>query len=82
MGISRDLKKQLIDLCLSQHSDNEVEDILEYKEELGYYPILWYHRDIPTDIWVIGTKDILAEIPRAPKYFPLSVDPIFNFRGR
>ena len=74
-------KKQLIDLCRSQHADNEVGDILGYNEELGDDSILWYHGDIPTDLWVIGTKEMLAEIPRASKYFPLSVDPAFNFRA-
>ena len=72
-------KKQLIDLCRSQHADNEVGDILGYNEELGDDSILWYHGDILTDLWVIGTKEMLAEIPRASKYFPLSVDPTFNF---
>ena len=72
-------KKQLIDLCRSQHAYSEVGDILGYNEELGDDSILWYHGDIPTDLWVIGTKEMLAEILRASKYFPLSVDPTFNF---
>ena len=33
-------KKQLIDLCQSQHADNEVGDILGYNEKLGDYSIL------------------------------------------
>ena len=74
-------KKQLVDLCRSQHADNEVGDILGYNEELGDDSILWYHGDIPTDLWVIGTKEMVAEIPRASKYFPLPVDSTFNFEA-
>lgn len=72
-------KKQLADLCWSQHADNEVGDILGYNEEFGDDSILWYHGDIPTDLWVIGTEEMLPEIPRASKHFPLSVDSKFNF---
>ena len=57
----------------------EVGDILGYNEELGDDSIPSYHGDIPTDLWVIGAKETLVEIPRASKYFPLSVDPTFNF---
>ena len=70
-------KKQLINLFRSQHADNKVGDMLEYNEELGDDSILWYHGDIPIHLWVIRTKEVLAEIPRASKHFRLSVDLTF-----
>ena len=47
-------KKQLIDLPRSSLMDNEVLDILAYKEELNNDATLWHHSDIPDDFWVIG----------------------------
>ena len=72
-------KKQLIDFYRSQSADNEVGDILGYNNELGNDSILWYHGDIPTDLWVIGIKEMVAEIPVASECNPLSIDPTFNF---
>ena len=47
-------EKQLIDLPRSSLMDNEVLDILAYKEELNNDATLWHHSDIPDDFWVIG----------------------------
>ena len=72
-------KKQLIDLCRTQYADNEVGDILAYNEELRDGSIVWYHGDIPSDLWVIGTENMPTEILNSSKTFPLSIDPTFNF---
>ena len=56
-----------------------MEEMKLMEEIMGDDSIPSYHGDIPNDLWVIGTKEMLAEIPRASKYFPLSVDPTFNF---
>ena len=60
-------------------TDNEVGDIFGYDVALGDDSILRYHGNIPTDLWVIGMNEMLPEIPRASKYFPLSLDSTFNF---
>ena len=72
-------KKQLIDLSRSLFVDNEVGDTLAYNEELGDNLILWYHSNIPEDLWVIGTNDIASEMSKAAIFRPISVDPEFNF---
>ena len=72
-------KKQLLDLCRTQFADNEVEDILAYNEELRDGSIIWYHGDIPSDLWVIEKENMPAEILSSSKTFPLSIDPKFNF---
>ena len=35
----------------------------------------------PNDLWVIEMKQMLAEIPRASKYFALSANPTINFEA-
>ena len=72
-------KKQLLDLCRKQFADNEVGDILAYNEELRGGSIIWYHGDISSDLWVIGTENMPAEILNSSKRLPLSTDPTFNF---
>ena len=71
-------KKQLIDLSRSSLMDNEVGDILAYNEELNNDAIVWYHSDIPDDLWLTGTENIAVEMANAIT-LPISVDPTFNF---
>ena len=42
--------------------DNEVGDKLVYNEESNNGTIVWYHSDIPDDLWVIGTENIAVDI--------------------
>ena len=57
----------------------EVEAILAYDQELKDKSILWYHSDVPHDLWVLGTKEMEYELKTAAESFPISIDPTFNF---
>ena len=41
--------------------------------------MIWYHGDIPSDLWVMGDKLMKVGLPNAAKSQPVSVDPTFNF---
>ena len=72
-------KKQLIDIARPKLPDNEVGDILVYNEELGDDEVPWFHGDIPSDLWVFGTKVMEEEMNSSAECYPLSVDATFNF---
>ena len=57
----------------------EVEAILAYYQELEDKSILWYHSDVPHDLWVLGTKEMEDELKTTAESFPISIDPSFNF---
>ena len=76
--------KQITDFASSARSrahtasDNEVEMLLLYNSELEDDEIVFYHGDIPQDLWVIGTKRMLSELCQDSNGQPISVDAIFN----
>ena len=51
-------KKQIYDLAKSNQGNKmgEVESILVCNAELEQEEIIWFHRDLPSDLWVCGTK--------------------------
>ena len=57
-------KKQLTDLQQLPSAENEVGDILTYNEELPILkkknPILWYQRDILSDLWVCILNKVVS----------------------
>ena len=77
-------QKQITDFASSARSrahavpDNEVEMLLSYNSELEDDEIVFYHGDIPQDLWVIGTERMLSELCQASNGQPISVDATFN----
>ena len=77
-------KKQINDLGRSNMNlaknalGNEVELLLAYNEEQGDKGIVWYHGDIPSDLWVIGNSRMISELSHSEGGLPLSTDPTFN----
>ena len=41
-------------------AENEVGDILAYNEELRENPMLWYHGDILSDLWVCILNKVVS----------------------
>ena len=77
-------RKQITDFASSARSrahaasDNEVEMLLSYNSELEDDEIVFYHGDIPQDLWVIGTKRMFSELCQDSNGQPISVDATFN----
>ena len=56
----------------------EVESILGCNAELEQEEIIWFHQDLPSDLWVCGTNAMISDIQRSGAGMPLSIDPTFN----
>ena len=76
-------KKQVKDLAHKrvgsiESAFNEVDTLLGYNEELEEDGIVWFHGDIPNDLWVLGTKRMAVDLSHASGGLPISIDPTFN----
>ena len=53
--------------------------LLAYNEELGEERIIIHHSDLPFDMWVLGSKEMLLYLEKnATEGLPLSADTTFN----
>ena len=73
-------KKQLTDMAASigPLNENVVGDILAFNEE-RQDEVIWHHQDLPSDLWVFGTKNMASEIEQSAQRHPIVVDVTFNF---
>ena len=72
-------KKQIYDLAKSNGGDlGEVESILGCNAELEQDEVIWFHQDLPSDLWVCGNSTIIGDMQHAGSGLPLSIDPTFN----
>ena len=58
--------------------DCEVEAILAYNNELEDDCIVWFHSDVPNDMWVFGNERMQHNLKDITGGLPVSVDPKFN----
>ena len=57
----------------------DVESMLAFNEELSPNNIIWYHGDIPSDLWMLGDRFMKTGLVNAAFTQPISIDPTFNF---
>ena len=73
-------KKQCQNIALQLSSGTrDVESVLAFNEELSPNNIIWYHGDMPSDLWVLGGRFMKTRLVNAAFTQPLSIDPTFNF---
>ena len=70
--------KQIYNVGHNLKPQNELESILAFNEELDKDEIIWFHSDIPNDVWVLGRNHMITGMRHGSLLHPLSVDPTFN----
>ena len=76
-------RQQIYDMKSMQTSAvDKVEELLSYAQKSDHQIVL-DHKDIPEDLWVLGTKEMCTDLSRFSicdlKSHPFSVDPTFKF---
>ena len=57
----------------------DVTNLLAYHKEMGEDSCIIHHSEIPDDVWVLATKEMIYHLKSLGRVMPLSIDPTFNF---